>query len=138
MWPHMPGFHHDSVRRFLHQQRKMLDEMEQWLARSMSQNTPPVPVHPPMIHDNGDHWLFRAHLPGFDKESVTCIHKDGWCHLEAKAKNQQQFTAPNTVQFTQHHGQWRYSFPVPLGTRHDGAKPAWNGDLLEIKFPKSK
>lgn len=139
MWPFQPGLSPEAMRQMLQQQRKMIDEMEEWLQKSMSQTAAPLlPAHPPMLHDNGDHWLFRAHLPGFDKGSVKTTHRDGWMQLEVKANTQQELQSPNVWQFSQLHGQWRHAFPVPPGTEATGVKHTWNGDLLELKFPKRK
>lgn len=132
MFPY--GMHPHSVKQMVAHHRKLLEELEKWA----EQASKPQPAHAPVFHDNGDHWVFRAHLPHADKGTVRVKHDNGWLHVETKGNNQTQLTAPGMWQMAQHLGHWQWVLPVPQGTKPDSIKHEWDGDTLSIRLPKHK
>lgn len=89
------------------------------------------------VVDNGDSYLLKADLPGFDREDIQIEVKDGYLTISAdhKEENEEKDEKQNFIRRERRYGSVRRSFQIG-DMKPEDIKAEYKNGVLALELPK--
>jgi len=130
-----------------------LDEMERWFesmwSRPFSLFRAPLwtdarlgereVISPSVdIYDEGDELVFKADMPGVNKEDLKVDVAGDYLTISGEKKKEEKIERNNYYRFERSHGSFSRRFELPAGVDTDKIKAHFEGGVLEVRIPKTE
>jgi HSP20 family protein len=90
------------------------------------------------IYDEGDELVFKADMPGVNKEDLKVDVAGDYLTISGEKKKEEKIERNNYYRFERSHGSFSRRFELPAGVDTDKIKAHFEGGVLEVRIPKTE